>query len=237
MYKLIGRIIRRIPNAFRRAFFPKQFLEYQVFNSIKSTGFVPKVVFDIGAHKGDWTRSCSRHFPDASFHLFEPQQDLLESFQLKTVDLKKNFIGVSSHEGIVPMYEHDRRDSFSLKDISKRGRVYKDIPVESIDSYSSKNNISQIDILKIDGEGTDLEILQGAKRMLSSVTIIFVEAGLVNPKFENTVPNLINVLKDFSFEIFDISDLNRSPFSAHLWNVELVFINKNKLKGPFAYRK
>ena len=50
--------------------------------------FNPKVIFDIGAYKGDWTKMCLKIYPKSKFYLFEPQDCLskfLNSFQNKNI--------------------------------------------------------------------------------------------------------------------------------------------------------
>ena len=48
--------------------------------------FNPKVIFDIGAYKGDWTKMCLKIYPKSKFYLFEnfvnPLQ-LIEDLQSK----------------------------------------------------------------------------------------------------------------------------------------------------------
>ena len=46
--------------------------------------------------------------------------------------------------------------------------------VDTIDDFCSANRIPKIDILKIDTEGFDLNVLKGAKQMLSRGQIAFI---------------------------------------------------------------
>ena len=46
------------------------------------------------------------------------------------------------------------------------------VQVETLDNYCQRNSISKIDLLKIDTQGYDLEVLRGAKQMLSEHRII-----------------------------------------------------------------
>ena len=42
---------------------------------LKQIGFGPRVVYDIGAHRGDWTREATFIFPSTDFFLFEANAD------------------------------------------------------------------------------------------------------------------------------------------------------------------
>jgi hypothetical protein len=47
--------------------------EVRIFSLLRDTaGFDPKVIFDIGASNGEWSRIISEVFPNAVYHLFEP---------------------------------------------------------------------------------------------------------------------------------------------------------------------
>ncbi|NEP79550.1 MAG: hypothetical protein F6K39_16090, partial [Okeania sp. SIO3B3] len=51
---------------------------------LKSRGFNPNVVFDVGAAKGEWTNLALRYWPTAQYTLFEPLiecQKYLENLQ------------------------------------------------------------------------------------------------------------------------------------------------------------
>src|SRR5207245_891809 len=40
---------------------------------LKGVGYAPKKILDAGANKGTWTQMAMRVFPDAQYHLIEPQ--------------------------------------------------------------------------------------------------------------------------------------------------------------------
>src|SRR5215467_3428989 len=46
------------------------------FEAIQRAGFVPRHIIDVGANRGNWTRTAIRFFPDAQYTLFEPQDHL-----------------------------------------------------------------------------------------------------------------------------------------------------------------
>ena len=44
-----------------------------------------------------------------------------------------------------------------------------------MDNFCKENNIDSIDVLKIDTEGSEVEVLNGAKNMLNKTNIILIE--------------------------------------------------------------
>ena len=61
--------------------FEKNTLLEVFFDNIKSMGFVPKHIIDVGANHGTWTRETLKYFPEAYYTLIEPQEWLKPSLQ------------------------------------------------------------------------------------------------------------------------------------------------------------
>ena len=76
-----------------------------------------------------------------------------------------------------------------------------EVDVDTLDDYTSKNNINKVDVLKIDTEGADTWVLYGAERLLKEKKInhIFFEHNLERMKLLNITEN---EAKDF-LEKFD----------------------------------
>jgi len=204
------------------------------FQCLLNIGFLPTHVIDVGAHRGGWTRSALRYFPDAYYSLFEPQRDLLES----QIDLSKNpkirfnFLGVEPKSYVTKMTTSPRRDSFSFQWSEEQarglGREQFEMEVVALDDFLSRdsNPFPPAYIVKIDAEGWDLEVLKGAERTISNSEVVLLEAGVMNKSFKNNAREVINVMFDKGFVLFDITDLNRTSRDKGLWNVELAFVRK-----------
>ena len=69
-----------------------------------------------------------------------------------------------------------------------------------------KYNIESIDILKIDVQGNELKVLQGAKRMLKEkrVKLIFTEISIApNYKEQSEIDEVIKLLRENEYKIFN----------------------------------
>ena len=76
----------------------------------------------------------------------------------------------------------------------------------TIDQYCLKNNIEQIDILKIDVQGNELKVLEGAKRMLTNnrIKLIFLEISIAsNYEGQSEIDQVIRLLKIHKYRIFN----------------------------------
>ena len=200
---------------------------------IKSAGYSPKLIVDIGANHGSWSRVWKKAFPETSFILVEPQHWLKVSFS-DILDEKTKFlpIGVAASDGIAKFtINADRDDSstFTLDENSASALGYKqvEIPVKCLNTIVKEEAAFVPDMVKIDAEGLDIEVLKGATDLFGKTEIFFVEASVNCPMEHTSLLKVVEFMNQAGYKVFDITDINR-PFSNRLlWLLELVFIKKN----------
>jgi FkbM family methyltransferase len=204
------------------------------FTILRNQNYYPETIYDIGANTGTWTEECLKYFPDTTYYLFEPQINLKKDIDLRFKNLKNIqlfSVGVGNVNDELNFTIHERDDScsfsFSEQEAKNRGFEQIKIPIVKLDSFVKENNLKKPSILKVDAEGLDLEVLEGADNLLQHAEIIMVEVAVVNKRLKNTALEMLNYLDDKGFRLFDITDINR-PFSNNvLWLSEFVFIKKN----------
>lgn len=204
------------------------------YSTLKQFGFTPKHIVDIGANHGTWTREALKHFPDAHYTLLEPQGWLKNSMlDLLNANDKISFhpVGAGEKNGSFNFTIVDRDDSCSFRytkeEAEKEGFKQIEIPVVTLNDLLSESQLPAPDIIKIDAEGLDIDVLNGASNYLGKTEIFMVEAGVVNKLFENSFLKLINFMDENGYRLFEITDLNRPFTQKVLWLVELVFVKKN----------
>lgn len=208
-------------------------LEENFYNNLIKLGFYPKTVIDIGANKGTWTRKLLNFFPDAEVIMIEPQERLKENF----VDLlsEKVFylpIGVGDKNEVLKFTIHNRDDScsfvYSEKEAKELGMEQVEISVKTLNTIIIENNFEIPDIIKIDAEGLDLEVLNGASDLYGKTEIFLVEASVGCKTYKNSFVKICRKMDEIGYELFEITDLNRPfPNLPILWLVEMVFVKKN----------
>jgi FkbM family methyltransferase len=131
------------------------------------------VVLDVGAFRGEWAACAASVFPEATIHAFEPSSD---SFSLETRTHGKRVVltngAVSSTVGTQTLSSPNRPmlNSIFQRDLSPLGIEMNDedqVDVTTIDAFCVEHEVDQIDFLKIDAEGADLAVLEGATRVLA----------------------------------------------------------------------
>ncbi|NEV93953.1 FkbM family methyltransferase [Psychroflexus sp. YR1-1] len=212
------------------------------FTILINQNYYPETIYDIGANKGTWTKECLKYFPDATYYLFEPQINLKTDLDLlfkkhKNIHLFSVGVGHVNDELNFTMHKRDDSCTFSFSEQEAQNRGFNQIkaPIVKLESFVKENNLKTPSILKIDAEGLDLKVLEGASNLLNNVEIIMVEVGIMNGRIKNSALIMSNYLDEKGFKLFDITDINR-PFSNKvLWLCEFVYIKKNgKLDKNYA---
>ena len=121
----------------------------------------------------------------------------------------------------------------SLKKPNKRAWGFekkKTITVETdtIDNYCAKNFIKYITILKLDVQGSELDVLEGAESMLSlgKIDLVYIEWQVV-PLYENhsLYYEIGNYLGQFGYELFNLYNINEARSGQIRW-ADAIFTNE-----------
>ena len=139
----------------------------------------PKVMFDVGANVGQTVDLWSKEFDSPEIHSFEPVERLYKTLSRNCSDRAIcNHLGVGDSIGEITIHygKHDVSHSFVNDDVGKGGERTK---VTTLDAYCIDNGVKRIDILKIDVEGFEHNVIDGAHQLLSdnSIDLLEVEMG------------------------------------------------------------
>jgi FkbM family methyltransferase len=200
------------------------------FSLLQRLGFAPKDIFDVGANRGNWTRTALKHFPGAHYTLVEPQ-DHLKSHIRDLLDrgCKIQWInaGAGDKSGTMPMSISSRDDSSTFVLTDRHGQTTGSqqtaVPIKTLNEIVSSSSAPPPEMVKIDAEGFDLKVLAGASGLLGKTDIFLVEA-VVCGNYENSVAEVVKFMTSAGYRLIDITDLNRSPRHGVLWLTELAFL-------------
>jgi FkbM family methyltransferase len=136
------------------------------------------VVFDVGANVGKWAEAALSVNPNIHLHCFEPSFTTFEKLQSKNFpsNVKLNRLGLSSAPGQLTLHIADKGSA--LNSVYVRRGVFKKhlvgtekISVDTIDNYCLAHKINQIDFVKVDVEGHELEVFKGMHDMLQQSSV------------------------------------------------------------------
>lgn len=144
----------------------------------------PRICIDIGANIGDYSLELLKktHAKVIAFEpvptTFERLRENLSAYQNRIVTENK---GVGSSNSILSIFYNPHASahaSFSneIKAIDYINNDMKaDVEVVTLDSYCASHGITDIDFIKIDTEGFENEVFQGAAETLKKIQPKFIE--------------------------------------------------------------
>jgi FkbM family methyltransferase len=233
--KIIDRVNRRlgyIPASSAPKFIDKNSI-HNLIEILKKCNYQPKVILDVGANHGNWTRTWKKEFNQSKFILVEPQNWLADKYSdLTDENLIYLPVGAGKESGkLLFTINSDRDDSstFSMSAEEAKSRNFKQVEVDvmSINDIIAKNSSAKPDIIKIDAEGLDLEVLKGASEMFGHTELFLVECSINCMAFENSLSNVINFMEERGYRVFEITQLSRPLKSNILWLTEFAFVRKD----------
>lgn len=176
--------------------------------------FSPRVIFDVGANRG---QSCDvfRHlFDTATIFAFEPSTESFELLRERYRDqqnvLLHNF-GLSSEARRAAM-TIGKGVSNSVVVNCNEQRDYEYVELIRGDAFCCSSHVDSIDYLKIDAEGHDLDVLFGFEDMLASrkITAIEVECTTsLKNRFHCQLSDIIQYLDRYDYHVFGIYEFRR----------------------------
>jgi len=178
-----------------------------------------KIIFDVGANFGDTVLQYHNLFPGAAIYAFEPFPSTYEAMVQKTKHIDKlhpNLCALSDHAGKSVFYVNKNVDTNSLlpsqnmglssdAQVQQQGII--DVKLVTIDSFCLENNIGEIDILKLDIQGGELDALKGAARLLGQkkIKLIYAESYF-RPQYVNQplLYDIAKYLQQYNYQLQDI---------------------------------
>jgi FkbM family methyltransferase len=132
--------------------------------------------FDVGSYDGQSTAEILNARPRATVIGFDPSNFGRESYQERfRDDSRVRFVnaGFSDRIGQSTFYDYQNMcKSLAIRKEVNSGKLTAyEVHIDKIDDFSKANNIPSINFLKIDAEGFDLNVLEGASEMLTRQAI------------------------------------------------------------------
>jgi FkbM family methyltransferase len=160
-----------------------------------------KTVLDVGAHKGETINYLSKFFYFNKVYSFEPNPSsffILKKYKLSLntrkqskLELFKYALGVK--KGKIAFYSGKESSSSTIHDINFTSNYYKKknkylnpffknkeafkkitVKLDTLQNFIISKNIKDIDLLKIDTEGSEFNIIKGAKDKIMIIKVLYI---------------------------------------------------------------
>lgn len=198
---------------------------------LQKKGLDINVIFDIGAYKGEWSKFLNNtSLRNKNFYLFEANEENKNFLQRTGF---KFFLNVLSDQKKKVKFHSNLStgDSYFIEQTSFYKKNIKTILKETttIDELVAKEKLPFPNLIKIDSQGSELDILKGAKKTIRECKLIYLECPII--EYNLNAPKLneyLDYLKSINFFPFDICEVHRNDNI--LIQIDILFIEKDILK-------
>lgn len=204
----------------------------ELLKTLESRGWNPKTVYDIGANKGNWVKHWSKRYHNADFVCFEANSKHKRPGWL--VERHHWFNSVLSDENDKEVQFYDVRgtgDSY-YKEMTPHYQNVEPVTLKTrrLDDIIQENNLPFADFIKIDTQGSELDVFNGAPKVLEHAQVIHVEMPVLEyNKGAPTFSDYISFFAANNFYPLALDEVHRSGM--YIIQIDMCFVrNDVKLK-------
>ena len=212
------------------------------------------IIFDVGSYKGTFSINLQNKLKGKKklfFYLFDPCKKFVDfdKTQLKFFNYydyamdsskpstKKFYLNNFLHASGSSLKGSSFKDwryffsrtiiAFLLNPLKKMVKIIH-VKTNNIDNFCKEKKIKHIDILKIDTEGTELDVLTGSKKMLNKIDIICSEIQCPKSEFKLRVKKIEKLLNN-NFKIYYKKRIFIASLLTGIVSYDYVFVKKKIL--------
>lgn len=186
-------------------------------------------IIEIGSLDGKDACFLKEKYQNANVYAIEGLEFNYEKYLKNLNNINCFNIIINEYDGFVNYYKKEINGIHGIFDRGSiyKGEILKNKQCRKIKTFALENNITSLDVLKIDVEGATLEVLKSAEEMVDTIKIMHIETEsfefFKNQKLHQKV---VEFLQD-KFSIIDISEVE---IEKNKYQHDSVWINKTYLK-------
>ena len=193
-----------------------------------------KNVFDVGANQGYWSINTKSLLPDAKFYLFEAsyyyKQRLQDTGLEFYIELLSDEVGKE-----IDFYDSTASGESYYKENTIWNINYTPIKKISntLDNMVKTHNLPHPEFIKLDTQGSELDILKGASNLMKDVKVILTEMPIM--QYNDGAPSMSEYLEYFDKMGFYPMNVEQTHFIDNLLvQIDIVFLRKDLKIGLFG---
>lgn len=172
---------------------------------LKRASFLPQTIFDVGANIGQTANYFIQHFPNANIYCFEPVKATYKELtqNIKSSNIRTFNEGLGSAIQELTINKNNSSGSSSLKQDDGRFFETEIVKINTGLNFCAQNQIQNIDLLKMDVEGFELDVLNGFGDFLkTNVKMIYSEIGFdKNDPYKTYISDMLEITDKNGFVV------------------------------------
>lgn len=197
-------------------------------NAIRRVSHIETVV-DIGASDGRWSMEFSKLLPQANFLLFEAapsHKPKLNRLQVNNFNFHVFNVAASRGDGQVDFRLSPSDELGGGVGGPIEGMNSIRVQTKSIDSVVKEQGFIGPFLIKIDSQGHEFEILEGATETLVETTMIVIEVYTIEEPGRPSFIEICNFLKTKGFKPIGLMGVLNRPSDGFWWQADFIFLRE-----------
>jgi FkbM family methyltransferase len=197
---------------------------------LKSVGFVPRTIYDIGAYRGGWTRLAAEVFPTAQFVLFEANAD--HAGELASTGHRHLIAALGAHDGDARLFHVPREGDVTGASLYVENTAHyaasnlqvREVETARLDTLVARERLPAPDLIKIDVQGAELDVVAGAGETLRGASALVVELSFTD--YNESAPLIAEAMPAIDragFTCADLCEVHRTE-QGFVLQLDLLFV-------------
>lgn len=209
---------------------------------LRFQGYSPRTLLDVGAHVGSFTRGFLEVFPDCAPTLIEPNPFCQEA--LEKLPAERLAVAASNESGVAELFMTKEWLQSTGTSLYRENTAFfrdevvmkQEVPKVRLDDVFAGR---RFDFVKIDTQGSELDVLQGGQNVLRHADYILLEVSMVEFNAGGAKAEAVFAqLNAMGFRCADITEVHRLK-GVHDGNIlQMDFLFERVVKRPtqnYAY--
>ena len=213
---------------------------YRMLSGLSKQGICPNTIFDVGANVGQFAVAGAKIFPKATVYSFEPQPESIDRLKANTKNTENIvvfplalgdqkgevsfFVNTHSHSSSILRLGEAHSQSFPEAQESSEIRVQ----VDTLDSVLSDVHIAAPSLLKIDVQGYEIHVLQGAKTILRQIDYVILETSFKSLyRDEPVFDEMIETMQGYGFSFVRPIGWLSDPQTQEVLQMDALFVKRS----------
>lgn len=203
---------------------------------MQDLGLAINVVYDIGACKGEWSRTTKNDvLPNADFYLFEANPEYVDHLRHTGFSFCSTVLSNPGRKDVDFFNGTNTGDSYYQENSTHYDNQSTiKLQCTTLDYWVKNFNLPIPDLIKLDTQGSELDILKGSESIIDKVAMVYTECPIIcYNKGAPKIQDYIDYFKDKHFVPVDLLEVHR--FESTLIQVDIMFMRediKNQYVSP-----